>query len=140
MNPVKRSTVACARLLLFCAMAALAVAAGAAEIDARTSYADGVTVKVTPKLVAPGAAEWEFAVSLDTHVKSLDDDLAKSAVLVDSKGGRYPALGWHGAQPGGHHREGVLRFKAPEPYPDGFELQIVRAGEAAPRVFRWLLK
>ena len=128
------------RLLLLCAVAAFGMTASAAEIDARTSYADGVTVKVTPKLVAPGAAEWEFAVSLDTHVKSLDDDLAKSAVLVDSKGGRYPALGWQGAQPGGHHREGVLRFKAPEPYPDGFELQIVRAGEAAPRVFRWLLK
>ena len=140
MNFLKGSTVACARLLLFTAAAVLAVAAAAAELDARTSYADGVTVKVTPKLVVPSAAEWEFAVSLDTHVKSLDDDLARSAVLVDSKGSRNPALGWEGAQPGGHHREGVLRFKAPAPFPDGFELQIARPGEAAPRVFRWILE
>lgn len=127
-------------LLLLCAVAAFAMTARAAEFDARTSYADGVTVKVTPKLVVPGVAEWEFAVSLDTHVSSLEDDLARSAVLVDSKGSRYTALGWEGAQAGGHHRDGVLRFKALAPFPDGFELQIVRPGEAAPRVFRWILK
>lgn len=28
---------------------------------------------------------------------------------------RYSAMGWDGDAPGGHHRKGMLRFKAPSP-------------------------
>ena len=38
------------------------------------------------------------------------------------------------------HREGVLRFKPISPRPQSIELQITRAGEDAPRSFRWQLK
>lgn len=114
--------------------------AAAAELGARSSSAAGVTVKVTPKDVSPQAAAWEFAVVLDTHSQDLKDDLLKSAVLVDAKGGRQAPLAWQGAPPGGHHREGVLRFKGLGAQADALELQIRRPGESAPRVFRWKLK
>jgi len=119
---------------------ALAVAAGAAEPETRTSSAAGVTVKVTPKDVAPGSATWVFAVVLDTHSQDLSDDLVKSSTLLDARGGRQAPLAWEGAPPGGHHREGMLRFKSLGPAPGAFELQIRRPGESAARVFRWNLK
>ncbi len=109
-------------------------------LDAQTSNARGVTIKVTPKSLAAGAAAWEFAVVFDTHSGSLDDDLVKSAVLLDGSGARQAPLGWQGAPPGGHHREGVLRFRPLAPPPAAIELQIARAGEPAPRSFRWRLR
>ena len=115
-------------------------AATAAELETRTSSAAGVTIKVTPKNVAPDAAAWVFAVVLDTHSRDLSDDLVKSSVLLDARGARHAPIAWEGAPPGGHHREGVLRFKALGPAPGAFELQIRRPGESAARVFRWTLK
>jgi hypothetical protein len=129
------------RYLLF-AVAAL-VASGiatAAELETRTSSMGGVTVNVTAKSVAPGAADWEFGVVLTTHSGDLSDDLVKDSVLIDAKGGRHAPLAWEGASPGGHHRSGVLRFKGLAKLPDAIELQIRRPGEAAPRSFRWKLK
>ena len=113
--------------------------ATAAELGARSSSAAGVSVKVTPKDVSAQAAVWTFAVVLDTHSQDLRDDLAKSAALVDARGGRHAPLAWEGAAPGGHHREGLLRFKGLGAQADVLELQIQRAGEQAPRVFRWKL-
>jgi hypothetical protein len=124
------------------ALAALAFAGtvGAAELETRTSSAAGVTIKVTPKDVAPVSASWAFAVVLETHSRDLSDDLVKDSVLIDARGTRYAPVSWEGAPPGGHHREGVLRFKALGPAPGAFELQIRRPGESAARVFRWSLK
>lgn len=119
-------------------VAGSAVAAG--ELDTRRSSAAGVTVKVTPKDVAPGSATWAFVVVLDTHSQDLSDDLVKTSALLDAQGVRYAPLAWEGAPPGGHHREGVLRFKGLGPAPGAFELQIRRTGEGAPRSFRWTLK
>lgn len=109
----------------------------AAEFGARSSSAAGVTVKVTPKDVSPQAAVWTFAVVLETHSQDLRDDLAKTAALVDARGGRHAPLAWEGAPPGGHHRSGVLRFKGLGSQDGVLELQIHRTGEPAPRVFRW---
>lgn len=113
--------------------------ATAAELGVRSSSAAGVTVKVTPKDVSAQAAVWTFAVVLDTHSQDLRDDLARTAALVDARGGRHAPLAWEGAPPGGHHREGVLRFKGLGAQADALELHIQRAGEQAPRVFRWKL-
>lgn len=123
-------------------LAALAFsgAAGAAELELRSSSAAGVSVKVTPKSVGPGAGTWEFAVVFDTHSQDLNDDFVKNAVLLDSRGTRHVPLAWEGPGPGGHHRAGVLRFKAPATRPEAIELQIRRAGEPVPRSFRWELK
>jgi hypothetical protein len=115
-------------------------AVAASHLAAQTSSARGVTVKVTPQNVASDATTWNFAVVLDTHSADLSDDLVKSSLLLDEAGRRFTPLGWDGAPPGGHHREGVLRFKPPSPLPQSIELQITRTGEGAPRSFRWQLK
>ncbi|MEX2199055.1 MAG: hypothetical protein WD886_09610 [Burkholderiales bacterium] len=133
MNALRGALVAAAAL-------AFAGVASAAELEARTSRAAGVTVKVTPKDVAPSSGTWAFAVVLDTHSQDLSDDLVKDSALVDARGTRYAPVSWEGAPPGGHHREGVLRFKGLGPAPGAFELQIRRPGESAARVFRWNLK
>lgn len=126
-------------LVAFAFAAATALPAVAAELDAQKSTDRGVTVAVTPQSLADGAGSWDFKIVLDTHSVDLNDDLTKSAVLVDSGGKRYMPVAWDGAGPGGHHREGVLRFKPISPRPQSVELQIARNGEAAPRAFRWQL-
>lgn len=127
-------------LLAATVVAAAAVAGpGGARAQAaapQTSAVQGVTMKVTPRPLAAGAAEWEFGVSLDTHSGSLDDDLAKTAVLVVD-GKELAPTAWTGAAAGGHHREGVLKFPAPAALPPAVELRIQRTGESEPRVFRW---
>lgn len=96
----------------------------------------GVTVKVTPQPLAAGAADWAFAVVLDTRSGSLDDDLVQSAVLwVD--GQEFRPVQWTGSAAGGHHREGILRFPAPPRAPDSTEMRLQRVNEDVPRVFRW---
>jgi hypothetical protein len=101
----------------------------------QSSAERGVTVKVTPKAI-PAAGEWEFAVVLDTHSADLNDDLVKSAVLLVD-GSELRPVSWTGAAPGGHHREGVLKFPVPAQAPQAVELRIQRTEEAVPRVFRW---
>ena len=118
----------------------LAALSAFAQMETRTNASGGVTVKVTPKVLAPDAPTWEFAVVLDTHSQDLSDDLTKTAVIVAPGGARSSPAAWDGAAPGGHHREGVLRFQPITPAPPAVELQIQRPGESAPRVFRWDLK
>lgn len=107
-----------------------------AEPAVRTSAEQGVTLKVTPTAWVAGDREWSFSVVLDAHSQALDDDLAKSAVLVID-GREVKPLQWTGAAPGGHHREGRLGFPAPAALPQTVELRIQRPGEVSPRIFRW---
>jgi len=127
-------------LAMTLASALAAGIAGAADLAPRSSNLAGVSVSVTPKEVAPGAATWEFSVALNTHTQDLSDDLVKTAVLIDAQGGRHSPTAWEGSAPGGHHRSGILRFRGLGARADAIELQIRRAGEAAPRSFRWKLK
>ena len=117
-----------------------AAGALAAELAAQKSSAGGVTVAVTPQNLAAGAKSWDFKVVFDTHSAELKDDVAKGAVLVVDGGSSYPPTAWQGDPPGGHHREGTLKFNAISPQPKAFELQIQRPGEPKPRTFRWSLK
>ena len=105
----------------------------------QSSSERGVTIKVTPKAIAADNPRWEFSVALDTHSGDLSDDLAKTATLITSDGRELKPVAWTGAGPGGHHREGVLEFVVPAPWPGAVELKLERAGEATPRVFRWQL-
>ena len=122
------------------ALLALAVLTPAlsAETAAQKNSANGVTVIVTPDV--GNASSWSFKVVLDTHSQDLNDDLLKSAALLGSDGKRHAPVAWEGAAPGGHHREGVLRFAALTPRPPAIELEIRRPNEATPRLFRWLLE
>lgn len=112
----------------------------AAEPGVQRSSTGGVTVAVTPQNLTPSAKSWDFKVVLDTHSGELNDDLVKTATLLDGKGGRHVPVKWEGAGPGGHHREGTLKFSPVNPTPTAIELSITRPGEATPRSFRWQLK
>lgn len=110
----------------------------AAQAAAQTSNQDGVKITVEPRGFPRGAKIWDFAVTLETHTQPLEDDLVKATTLL-ADGKTCRPLGWDGAPPGGHHRKGVLRFEVVTPLPQAVELQIRRAGEASPRIFRWQL-
>lgn len=110
--------------------------AAAAGPAAQSSSQGGVTITVKPQGLSREAKTWDFAITLETHTQPLDDDLAKSSTLVGG-GKAYSPIAWEGAPPGGHHRKGLLRFRAMEPPPETVELQIRRKGEASPRNFRW---
>ena len=122
--------------LVFSVTPALAQAASA--LTAVASDAGGVHVVVKPKNTAGPA--WEFDVSMDTHIKPLNDDLTKAAVLVDGAGHRYAPTAWQGDPPGGHHRKGTLRFPAPTAPTKSFELHLQGVGGVGDRAFQWTAK
>ena len=128
------------RTVALCAAVIFATGATAAELAQRDSQGGGVSISVKPADVSASASTWRFEVALNTHMGSLDDDLAKTAVLIHGAGKPHAAAGWQGDPGGGHHRRGVLLFKPLSPQPKAIELDIRRAGEAAPRQFRWELK
>lgn len=127
---------AVAAIGIFAAPVALAQSAGGSALAARSSDAGGVRVVVKPKSIAAGSA-WEFEVTMDTHTKPLNDDLMKTAVLLDDNKQRHVPLGWQGDPPGGHHRKGILRFPAPAGQTKSFEVQIEGLGGAGKRAFQW---
>ncbi len=112
----------------------------AADLASQSSASGGVTIAVKPVEVSAGAAAWSFQVTLTTHSQELSDDLARAAYIVDGAGKKVSPTVWEGDAPGGHHRKGVLRFKALAPPPEAIELQIQRPGESSPRKFSWKLK
>lgn len=124
----------------------LIVAAGmiatsnAAELALVTQTSDerGIKIVVAPRNLSNEAKNWDFEVTLETHTQALNEDLAKSSALI-ADGKRYAPLAWEGAPPGGHHRKGLLRFKAIVPLPPSVELQIRLTGETTTRNFKWLL-
>lgn len=120
---------------LFAGLALSASALAAANLPPQTSSQSGVTVKVTPSSLA--GAEWEFELVFDTHSQELKDDPLKSAVLVVNGGAPLAAIAWEGDAPGGHHRKGMLRFKATATSPASVELRLQRPGESMPRAFSW---
>ena len=99
-----------------------------------------MTVKVTPVEFGQDAQTWKFRIVLDTHSGSLDDNLLRVAVLTDDKGKVYEPVAWEGAEPGGHHREGVLMFNAVQPMPESIEIKIKNVGGVPERSFAWSLK
>ena len=129
------------RFFTACVIMAMSLApAAAAELGMQKNSQGGVTVDVVPADLSVGAKSWDFKVVLDTHSQELNDDLVKTAVLIDPSSNSYVPVAWEGAGPGAHHREGVLRFKPIVPRPASVELRIQRAGEKTPRSFRWALQ
>lgn len=128
------------QVLLACATAVVSPVLGAAPapLPPVTTSEAAVTVKVTPRTLE--GALWEFDVVFDTHSQELKDDLLKTAVLVAPDGSETAPLEWKGAAPGGHHRAGVLRFRAIDPAPATVVLRMARPGEPKPRIFQWKMR
>jgi hypothetical protein len=83
--------------------------ATSSSLPIRTVSAGAVTIKVEPRqLDASGAV---FKITFDTHSEDLDQDLTRQARLTVG-GTTWPDATWSGDGPGGHHREGELRFAA----------------------------
>ena len=123
---------------LVCVAMLSSAAAYAAGLASQSSEDGGVTIVVRPVDVSAGAATWSFQVSLSSRSQDLRDDLARIAYIVNRAGKRDEMpVGWDGDAPRGRRREGVLSFRALTPSPAAIELRIQRAGEAAPRMFRW---
>ncbi len=99
-----------------------------------------VVVQVTPIELGKGAKTWKFAIILDTHSGSLDEDMVKTSFLSDEQGNVYQPIAWEGSPPGGHHREGALVFNALEPGPSSIGLKIKDIGGVEERLFKWELK
>lgn len=103
-----------------------------AGLAPRTVTAGAVTVKIRPHHVDDTGAEFE--VAFDTHSFDLGFDVAKASRLTVA-GTTWPAPTWSGAGPGGHHREGTLRFASAGDAAGPVELSI--AGLPAPVDTRW---
>jgi hypothetical protein len=71
------------------------------------------------------------------HTVTLTGDPAQFTVLIDSQGQVHAPLRWDGGPPGGHHRKGILRFKAVQPAPASVTLKIRGIGGVPERAFTW---
>jgi hypothetical protein len=109
------------------------------SLQAQSVTIGSVSYKVTPQNLAAPGETWDFAVTLDTHAGDLDQDAVALIRLIDDQGKSYRALAWEGDPPGGHHREGVLRFAPLLPRPAFIEVRIETAGEAPATPLRWNL-
>ena len=98
-----------------------------------------VTVTVSPIDIFSQSKEWKFDIVMDTHSVELDQDLTKTAVLVDGRGKEYKPLRWEGSPAGGHHREGTLVFGQIKSGSNSIELKISGIG-AVMRNFSWEFK
>jgi len=90
-------------------------------LGTRTVQAGAVEVRMTALTLDRSGAV--FAVKLDTHTVALDLDVAGAAQLR-VKGSTTSDASWDGSGPGGHHREGRLRFTTPVPAGAEVELRI----------------
>lgn len=105
---------------------------GASGLSEQTKTVGGVEVRVTPTSLDPKGAA--FTITLDTHAGSLDGDLAKTSTLTVG-GTDWPAEGWDGVSPGGHHRDGSLTFAAGDSATGKVVLTLRGVGE--PVRFTW---
>ncbi len=107
------------------------------SLETKENTEGPVSVAVTPLSLDNGPPTWNFEIVLDTHSGSLDADLVAVSELVDDQGKSYKPISWEGDNPGGHHREGVLKFNPISPKPKSVELKIKNVGGVPERRFKW---
>jgi hypothetical protein len=109
--------------------------AAASAYPERTATVGSIDVKARPvKLDADGAA---ITLIFDSHSVSFDVDPV-TAVTLDVDGVRWPAAGWDGQPPSGHHREGTVRFTAGGPA-RGTATLTIGYGLPQPAQFSWTI-
>lgn len=101
----------------------------------RTATVGAIDVKVRP--VTLGADGAVFTLVFDSHAASFDADPA-TVVTLEVGGSRWPAAGWEGQLPAGHHREGTLRFTAAGPATGTATLTV--GGLNGPAEFTWQIR
>lgn len=101
----------------------------------QTNSEGTVAVTILPQNILESG--WEFEITLDTHSGALDEDIIAAAVLVDGAGKEYAPFAWEGDSAGGHHREGILKFKALAQKSEMIKLVIRGIGGISERVFIW---
>lgn len=97
-----------------------------------------VTVSVTPIRLTPGFPA-SFDVIFETHSVDLSFDVNSIATLTDLRGVAYVPH-WEGSPPGGHHRQGTLRFTPDLPRPGTITLTLSDIAGVAKRTFTWEVK
>lgn len=107
---------------------------GPVALPTRTVEAGEVTVKIEPLRVDANGAE--FKLTFDTHSVPLDLDVARSASLAVADTA-WDGANWSGDGPGGHHREGTVRFAARGPATGTVALRLV--GLPGPVDATWVL-
>lgn len=80
--------------------------ADALGLETRTVTAGEVDIEIQPSQLDDQGAV--FVITLDTHSVELSADLTRASLEV--AGVTWPVEAWSGDGPGGHHREGELRF------------------------------
>jgi hypothetical protein len=81
----------------------------------------------------------DFKISMSTKGGELSADIMRAAVFEDEDGTAHLPAAWEGDPPGGHKREGVLRFGAFTPMPKKVDLTILNIGAIPQRKFSWKL-
>lgn len=110
----------------------------APQFPPKASDENGITVTVTPLLVASDIATWKFDVVMSTHVVELGSyDLKEMATLTDGTGKVYRPISWEPDAKEGHHIGGVLQFDRPTTESDNVTVKITGVGGPGERVFEW---
>ena len=126
-----------AALVIVAVAVGLAVDAGAYEM--RTNKEKRVRVDVKPVQLVPGQPA-KFEVQMNTHSKTLGEDMVAVSSLKDNAGRVYHATAWQGSEPGGHHREGVLEFPKLEENTESITLIIRKVANVPERTFEWAVQ
>lgn len=122
---------------LFTSQASTTDSGATFNLPAKTLEQEGLTVKVAPSPLNTDQ-KVEFKISFDTHMGSLNFDVARLASLEDNSGNRYEPASWSGDPPGGHHREGTLSFPPLEGGPQSIKL-IMKNIYGVDWIFEWVL-
>jgi hypothetical protein len=108
----------------------------ACALQPQTVEAASVTVKVTPLSLKNGEPP-AFDIAMDTHSVDLAADMLKTVVLRDDSGKEYAPTAWDGAGPGGHHREGKIKFAALTTNFKSVTLVVRNLAGVPERAFKW---
>lgn len=100
------------------------------KLTAQSSDIGDVIVEVTPLSAS------EFKVSLETHSVELDNDMVRDISLIDSSGQTHRPISWDGSPPGGHHRQGIIKF-GQSPTSGSISLEVRNIGGIPERRFSW---
>lgn len=135
---LKKATIALSLILL--PISFLLVGSSEKEINSaitlpsKINTQGGVSFEVTPKSLNFNKP-LEFEIKIDTHSGSLDFDLTRISLLEDDLGNSYLPLEWQGAEPGGHHRSGILIF--PKLEDNKIKKLKLTIQDVQPRIFEW---